>query len=112
MPRKKIIQVHAFAIDPIGVITYEARKTVSKICLGIDDMQLLGNKALVIRAEIYPERLRALYAAIVSTGITLNENRLPDIDALQEGVEYPISIQITSLSDDTDRSIRIPKVPG
>ena len=112
MVRRKIIQIEASVVEPIGVITNEARTAVSKICLGIDDVQLLGNKAIVFRAEIDPEKLQALYTALVSIGIKLNKQSLPDIDALQEEIEYPLSIQITSFSDDTDRSVNIPKVPG
>jgi hypothetical protein len=112
MTRRKIIQIQASVIEPIAVIANDARRTVSEICLGIDDMQLLGNKALVLRAEIYPEKLQALFAALVSIGIRLNKQSLPEIGTLQEEIEHPITIQITSLSGDTDRSVKIPNVPG
>lgn len=71
MVRREIIQIQASVVEPIGVITNETRTAVSKICLGIDDVQLPGNKAIVFRAEIYPEKLQALYTALVSIGIKL-----------------------------------------
>jgi hypothetical protein len=112
MARRKIIQIEGSVLEPIEKITSNARTTVSKICLGIDDMQLLGNKALVLRAEIYPGKLPSLYTALVSIGIKINKQSLPDIESLQEQIEYPLSIQIVSFSDDTDRRANIPQVPG
>lgn len=112
MARIKAIQIQGSVLEPIGRITNDVRATVSKVCLGIDDMQLLGSKALVLRAEIFSGRLPALYAALVSIGIELNKQSLPDIDALQGEVEHPLSIQIVSFSDDTDRRVSVPKVPG
>jgi hypothetical protein len=112
MVRRKMIQIQGSVLEPIGKITSDARMTVSKICLGIDDMQLLGNKALIFRVEISPGKLATLYTALASIGIKLNKQSLPDIETLQEEMEYPLSIQITSFSDDTDRRISIPKVPG
>jgi hypothetical protein len=96
----------------IGVIANEARKTVSEICLGIDDIRLLGNKAVVFRAEISPENLPSLYTDLAFIGIKLIKDNLPDIKALQEEMEYPLFIQIISLSDDTDRRVHIPRVSG
>ena len=112
MVRRKMIQIQGTVLEPIGKITSDARTTISNVCLGIDDMQLLGNKALIFRVEIYPRKLPTLYTALVSIGIKLNQQSLPGIETLQEEMEYPLSIQITSFSDDTDRSINIPKVPG
>ncbi|ASP40706.1 hypothetical protein CHH28_19425 [Bacterioplanes sanyensis] len=112
MSRIKMIQLQGSTLESSRKITNDVRSTVSKICLGVDDMQLLGNKALVVRAEIYPEKLELLYSALHSLGITLNEQSLPHIEALNQEVEYPLSIQITSFSDDTDRQASIPKVPG
>jgi hypothetical protein len=112
MTRKKIIQIQGSVLEPVGVISSDARKTVSRICLGIDDMQLLGNKAIVLRAEIFPEKLPTLYDALASIGIKLDQQSLPKIEALQEGIEYPLSIQITSFSHDTDVAVNIPNVPG
>jgi hypothetical protein len=96
----------------IGVIANEARKTVSEICLGIDDIRLLGNKAVVFRAEISPENLPRLYTDLAFIGIKLSTDSLPEIKMLEKGIEYPLSIQIVSLSDDTDRRVNIPNVPG
>lgn len=112
MNRNKAIQIQGSIPEPIGLITSKARSAVSNICLGIDDMRSLGNKALVLQTEITPENLPCLYIDLVSIGIKLNEGSLPKIATLQKGIEYPLSIQITSLSEDTDRKINIPKVPG
>ena len=79
MVRRKIIQIQGSVQEPIGKITSDARVTVSKVCLGIDDMQLLGNKALVFRAEIYPAKLASLYLALVAIGIKLHSQSLPQI---------------------------------
>ncbi|EPJ52914.1 MAG: hypothetical protein OFPI_12260 [Osedax symbiont Rs2] len=75
-------------------------------------MQLLGNKALVIRAEVFPEKLPLLYTALAENGIKFSQQGQPDIGTLQEQTEYPLSIQITSFSDETDRRVSAPKVPG
>ena len=112
MSRRKMIQLQGSVLESLGKITNDVRSAVSKICLGVDDMQLLGNKALVVRSEIYPGKLELLYSALHSLGITLNKQSLPDIEALNQEVEYPLSIQITSLSDDTDRRASVPEVPG
>ncbi len=112
MVRRKTIQIQGSVFEPIGVIASEARTVIAKICLGIDDIQLLGNKALVIRAEIDPKKLQILYSAIASIGIKIDEQKLPKIEELQEKTDYPLSVQITSFSDDTDRRVNIPKVPG
>jgi len=107
-----MIQLQGSVLSSLGKITNDARSAVSKICLGVDDMQLLGNKALVLRAEIYPRKLELLYSELNSIGINFNKQSLPDVDTLKQEVEYPLSIQITSFSDDTDRRISVPKVPG
>ena len=112
MARMKMIQIQGSVIQPIGKITNDARTIVSKICLGVDDIQLLGNKALVLRAEIYPKKLPMLYAALDSIGIKFNEESLPDIETLKEDIEYPLSIQVISFSGDTDRRVNVPKIPG
>lgn len=110
--RKKIIQLQGFVSAPIDSITNKTRSVVSNVCMGVDDMRLLGNKALVLRAEIYSENLINLYSDLASIGITLNNESLPEVAELLEGTEYPLSIQITSSSEGTDRKIQIPKVPG
>jgi len=74
-------------------------------------MQLLGNKALVIRA-IFPKKLPLFYAALADNGIEFGQENQPDIETFQEEKEYPLSIQITSFSDDTDRRVSPPNVPG
>ncbi len=112
MARGKLIQIQGSVLEPIAKITNDVRASVSKVCLGIDDMQLLGNKALVLRVEIYPGKLDQLYSALDSNGVKINPKDLPDMDTLQNEIEYPLSIQITSFSDDTDRRLNIPNVPG
>ena len=112
MARIKIIQIQGSTLAPIVSIMNDTRSAVSHICLGIDDMQLLGNKALVLRAEIYPEKLLMLYEALVLMGIMLNEHSLPDTVTLQQDVEYPLSIQVISFSAATDGRQIIPKIPG
>ncbi len=112
MMRKKIIQIQGSVSEPIGLVTNKARAAVSNICLGIDDMHLLGNKALVLRAEITPNNLPNLYADLTSIGIKLNGRNLPKVSILQEGIEYSLSIQIVSSSEGTDQKIIIPKVSG
>ena len=112
MARMKIIQIQGSVLVPIEKITNNVRIAVNKICLGIDDMQLLGNKALVVRAEIFPNKLTLLYSSLASIGVKLSQENLPDIDALDEKLEYPLSIQIIGFSNDTDRKISVPNVPG
>ena len=112
MTHMKIIQLQASVAKPIGVITDEVRNVVSNICLGIDDMKFLGNKALVLRAEIYPKKLQALYDDLSIIGITISKQSLPELDQFGDEIEYPLSLQIISFSDDTDRKVIIPNVPG
>jgi len=112
MTRLKAIQLQGTVLEPIGSITHDARTAVSKICVGIDDMKLLGNKALVFSAEIYPPKLKTLFADLASIGIKLSRQGLPDMESLQEKMEYPLSIHIISFSEDTDRLVNVPKVPG
>ena len=90
----------------------DVRRAVSRVCGGVDDMQLLGQKALVLRAEIYPEKLSALYDSLSSSGVKVSAQNLPGEMGLEAETEYPITLQITGLSDDTDDPIAIPKVPG
>jgi hypothetical protein len=112
MVRRNIIQLQGFVSKSIGIISNEARKTVSEICLGIDDVRLLGNKAIVFRAEITPENLPSLYTHLAFIGIKLSTESLPDIKSLEAKIEYPLSIQIVSLSDDIYRRVNIPSIPG
>jgi len=65
-----------------------------------------------IRAEIGPKKLSALYSALAEIGVKLVEKSLPDMQTLEEEAEYSLSVQITSFSDVTDRSVNIPNVPG
>lgn len=82
-------------------MTEDIRSVVSTICCGIDDMHLLGNKALVLRAEIFPSDLEQLPQSLRAIEVQLTEQSLPDKAMLIAEVEYPLTIQITSFSDDT-----------
>ncbi len=90
----------------------DIRKVISRVCGGIDDMQLPGYKALVIRAAIYPEKLPSLYAALRSVGVKVSSKNRPDEQSLKTGNQHPITLQISSLADDTDDRVNIPKAPG
>lgn len=52
----RIIQLQAKTSEKILVITEHARRIMSDFCLGVDDVHLLGNKALILRSEIYPKK--------------------------------------------------------
>jgi len=54
-------QIQGSVAALIVKVIINAQKIVSNACIGIDDMQLQGNKTLVIRAEIYPEPPKNLY---------------------------------------------------
>ncbi len=89
MVHRNIIQIQGFVSKSIGVIANEARKIVSDICLGIDDVRLLGNKAIVFRAEITPENLSSLYTDLAFIGIKLSTESLPDIKMLANEINIP-----------------------
>jgi len=112
MKRTPLIQIQGSVQVPIDHIIGEARSAVSRVCLGVDDMNLLGKKALVIQAEIYPDTLPELYKALTSTGIKLIKSSLPDQKILKTEVEHRVSLQITSFSGAVDGRVSIPKVPG
>jgi hypothetical protein len=107
----KLLHVQASTQQPIRVGMDDIRKVVSRVCGGIDDMQLLGYKALVIRAEFYPEKLPSLYAALTSVGVKVSSKNRPDEQNLKAG-QHPITLQISSFSNDTDDRVNIPKIPG
>jgi hypothetical protein len=107
-----VIQLQGFVSKSIGVIANEARKIVSDICLGIDDIRFFGNKAIVLRAEITLENLPRLYTDLAFIGIKFSKESLPDIKMLKKEIEYSLSIQVVSLSSDTDRRVNIPSISG
>jgi len=82
-------------------MTEDIRSVVSNVCCGIDDIHLLGNKALVLRAEIFPADLEQLSQSLRAVEVQLSEQSLPDKATLLAEIEYPLTIQITSFSDDT-----------
>lgn len=108
----KIIQLQASVQYPIRNIMDEVRKIVSNICGGIDDMCLLGDKALVIRAEVYTESLSILCSELTAAGIKIGPQGFPEKENLKAGFEYPLTLQITSFSTSTDGRVSIPSVPG
>lgn len=112
MKRKKAIQLQASIQKPISSIIHDARSAMNDRCMGIDDMCLLGNKALVMRAEIYPEKLPEFYSDLASLDIKLAQHSLPNKNILKNEVEYIVFLQITSYANDTDGKINILKIPG
>ena len=107
-----IIRVQSTVNEPLRNIIDNVRMAVSRVCNGIDDMNRLGNNRLVVRAEIYPGRLPMLYAALESINIQPSQHTLQEVSALNEDSEYPITLQFTSLADDTDDRVGLPNVPG
>jgi hypothetical protein len=108
----KLLHVQASTQQSLRVGMDDIRKVASRVCGGIDDMHLLGYKALVIRAEIYPEKLPLLYAALTTVSVKVSSKKRPDEQSLKAGNQHPITLQISSFSNDTDDRVNIPKVPG
>ena len=112
MKRLTLVQLQATTQKPINTVTNDIRSAVSKVCCGIDDMHMLGNKALVLRAEIFPENLGKLYKVLSTIDVQIIQQSLPEEETLKAEIEYPLSIQITSFADGTDRKAYVPRVPG
>lgn len=112
MARPKIIQVTATSREPIRKITEDVRLAVSRACSGVDDMHLLGAKALVVRAEILPEKLSVLASALEKLGLTVDRDSVPNSVTTDRDALYPITVQVTSHSGDTNGRVIIPDVPG
>lgn len=108
----KFIQLIATTSEPLHRITEDARLAVSRACSGIDDMHLLGGKALVIRSEIFSEQLSDLVLALETIGISVDRSSVPSATSLDPHYHYTITLQVTSFSDDTDGRVIIPDVPG
>ena len=108
----KLLYIQATTQQSLRVAINDIRKVVSRVCGGIDDMQLLGYKALVIRAEIYPEKLPSLHTALASVGVKVGSKNKLDEKSLKVDSQHPITIQISRFSDDTDDRVNIPNVPG
>ncbi|UJS24665.1 hypothetical protein [Thiothrix winogradskyi] len=109
---RRLIQLQAMTEKPLRAVMYDARTVVSRICGGLDDMQQLGNKALVIRAEIFADRLMTLVSALSDLGLKVDTASLPDVNTLETTAEYPITVQISSFASDTDARVTIPQIPG
>lgn len=108
----KIIQLQGSTEKLITDVFSEVKEVMSTTCGGIDDMHYLGNKALIVRAEIFSERLGSLCEKLCEIDVRINSSSVPVIDSLDTQHEYMITLQVTSFSDDTDRRTVIPKVPG
>lgn len=106
------IQLQAVSTERIIVITELIRKIVSDVCLGVDDVHLLGNKAVVFRAEIYPKKIALLCDRLAEAKLSVDPSTIPDYQWLDSDCEYPLTLQITSYSDDTDGRVVVPSVPG
>lgn len=106
------IQLQAATEKPIGTIIGSVRVIMSKACGGIDDMHLLGNKALVVRAEIFLPKLESLCAELNAVQVEVNPHSLPKSDSLKIDEEHLITLQVTSFTRDTDGYVDVPKVPG
>jgi hypothetical protein len=112
MKRLTLLQLQAATQKSISKVTNDIRIVVSNVCCGIDDMHMLGNKALVLRAEIFPKKLEELYKRLKDIEVNITQQNLPEEGTLQSEVEYPLSILITSFSGDTDQKMYAPNVPG
>ncbi len=112
MTHLRLLHLQATTRHPLRQITDDVRGSVSRLCGGLDDLQRLGNKALVVRAEIYPENVLLLESALAAIGVNADRNSTLFQEGLQCGLEYPLTIQITSFADDTDEQVLIPQVPG
>jgi len=112
MPTNRWIPIQAVVDTPLREVLDEIRVAVSRACGGIDDMHLLGDKALVIRTEIVPRKLPALRQALAGLGVRVTGRDIPAVDDLQADARYPVTLQITCLAGDTDGRVAIPNVPG
>lgn len=107
-----IIQIRASTPHPISDIINSVRSTVSDVCLGIDDMNLLGNKALVVRTDITSEKIPALLQGLSLIDIGVSQNDLESYLQIEDNTEYMMTLQIVSYAEDTDGKQMIPEVPG
>lgn len=112
MTNQKLIQLVATSSEPIRKIAEDVRLAVSRACSGVDDMHLLGGKAVVIRAEITPKQLPVLVSALEALRIDIDRGSVPNPATLDGDHLYSITVQVTSFSDDTDGRVTIPHVPG
>lgn len=109
---RRLIQLQAMTEKPLHAVLHDARTIVSHICGGLDDMRQLGNKALVIRAEIFADRLNSLVTGLSNLDLKVDTAGLPDPATLDSTLEYPLTVQISSFANDTDERVTIPHVPG
>lgn len=107
-----IIQLQATTEQAITAIFGQVKDITSNICGGIDDMHFLGNKALIVRAEIFPGKLNLLCEKLNAIDVRVDPSSAPDFSSLDTEREYMITVQVTSFSADTDRRTEIPRVPG
>ena len=75
-------------------------------------MHLMGSKALVVRAEIYPRKLEPLLQSLSALSISVKPATVPPAEDLEPDVEYSLSLQLLSTAGDSDRRVEVPHVPG
>ncbi|MFT5676943.1 MAG: hypothetical protein ACI808_002894 [Paraglaciecola sp.] len=75
-------------------------------------MHMLGNKALVLRAEISLENLGELYKVLSAIEVQIIQQSFSEKEIIKAEVEYPLSIQITSFADATYHKAYVPRVQG
>jgi hypothetical protein len=107
-----IIQLQATTSERISLITEYVRRIVSDECLGVDDVHLLGNKALILRSEIFPKKMKSLCERLMEFNVIVDQSTVPEIKSLDTEREHPITLQITSYSEDTNGRVQLPRVPG
>ncbi|NYZ63490.1 hypothetical protein H0E82_12085 [Luteimonas sp. SJ-16] len=112
MINHKRIQLVGSSREPVRRLMEDVRLAVSRACSGVDDMHLLGSKALVVRAEISPKQLPVLVSALEALRVDIDRTSVPSPAALDRAALYPLTVQVTSFSDDTDGRVTIPHVPG
>ena len=75
-------------------------------------MHLLGRKALVVCAEIYPHRLEPLLEALLDLSVEVRPATLPEAGALEPAFEYRLTLQVVSQAGDTEGRVEVPRIPG
>ena len=105
-------QITGTTQKPLNTIVEDMRGIVSRICHGIDEMHLLGNKALVVRAEIDPGKLLVVADALASGSVEVDARSLTKVSVQGSDKARVFTRQVKSYSDDTDGSVTVPMVPG
>jgi len=111
---KPLIQLQAISDKPLRDMTEAIRVSVSRACGGIDDMHQLGDKALVVRAEIVPAKFPALISSLEDIGLHGFSDNLPadNLHDYEPDAEHPFTLQVLTTAGSGDGRVEIPKVPG